>query len=81
MFGIFLFLIKGTELGDQLSVLVQEKVIDMGIQNYWQYFAVGVFYALCHSFLEEYYWRWFVFDLLKKFVRPEVAMIISGLRK
>lgn len=79
MFGIYLFLIRGTELGDQLSILVQKKVIDMGIQNYWQYFALGVFYALCHSFLEEYYWRWFVFDLLKKLVRPEFAMIISGL--
>ncbi|MDA7906041.1 CPBP family intramembrane metalloprotease [bacterium] len=79
MFGIYLFLIKGTELGNQFSILVQEKVIDMGIENYWQYIAVGIFYALCHSFLEEYYWRWFVFDLLKKFVRPEFAMIISGL--
>lgn len=79
MFGIYLFLIKGTELGDQFSILVREKVVDMGIENYWQYIAVGIFYALCHSFLEEYYWRWFVFDLLKKFVRPEFAMIISGL--
>ena len=79
MFGIYLFLIKGTELGDELSILVREKVIDMGLVSYWKYISLGIFYALCHSFLEEYYWRWFVFDLLKKFVRPVFAMIISGL--
>jgi membrane protease YdiL (CAAX protease family) len=79
MFGIYLFLIKGTELGNQFSILAREKASNMGIEKYWQYIAVGTFYALFHSFLEEYYWRWFVFDLLKKLVRPEFAMIISGL--
>ena len=30
----------------------------------WKYIALGAFYAVCHSFLEEYYWRWFVFRRL-----------------
>jgi len=32
-----------------------------------------------HSFLEEYYWRWFVYDLLKRFVNVPIANLISSL--
>lgn len=39
---------------------------------------MGIFYAICHSFLEEYYWRWFVFDFLQKFVSTLVANLLSS---
>lgn len=79
MFGIYFLLIAHSEIASQLVAMVQEKVIDMGIDSFWKYVAMGVFYALCHSFLEEYYWRWFVFDLLQKFVSTPLAMTISSL--
>ena len=44
-----------------------------------RFIAQGVFYALIHSFLEEYYWRWFVFGQLRKLVRLYAAVIISSL--
>ena len=31
-----------------------------------QFAAAGIFYALVHSLLEEYYWRWFVFGQLRR---------------
>jgi len=40
--------------------------------------AVGVFYALCHSLLEEYYWRWFVFARLREQMRLSTAMMVSS---
>ena len=79
MFGIYFLLIANSEIAPQLGVMVQEKVIDMGINSFWKYAAMGVFYALCHSFLEEYYWRWFVFDMLQKFVSTPLAIVISSL--
>ncbi len=51
----------------------------MGIDSFWKYVGLGVFYAICHSFLEEYYWRWFVFDFLDKFVPTPVANVTSSL--
>ena len=55
------------------------KIRGMGLTTTAKYAAVGIFYALCHSLLEEYYWRWFVFRRLKDFVRPATAIAISSL--
>ena len=44
------------------------KVRDLGLDRLWKYAATGVFYALAHSLLEEYYWRWFVFGQLHRAV-------------
>jgi membrane protease YdiL (CAAX protease family) len=39
---------------------------------------LGAFYALGHSLLEEYYWRWFVFGQLMELSRPLTAVTISA---
>ncbi len=79
MFAIYFLLIANSEISPALIAMVKEKVLDLGIDSVWKYAALGAFYALCHSFLEEYYWRWFVFDLLQKFVSTPVAMVVSSL--
>ena len=79
MFGVYFLLIANSEIGPTLVELVNEKVFDVGINSFWKYVTLGVFYALCHSFLEEYYWRWFVFDMLQKFVSTPLAIVLSSL--
>ncbi|QEG23444.1 CPBP family intramembrane glutamic endopeptidase [Mariniblastus fucicola] len=76
---VALWVLSGTELLAGLTDRVQEKVSDLGIDSVWKYALLGLFYALVHSFLEEYYWRWFVFDLLKRFVNVPAANAISSL--
>lgn len=46
---------------DQPAEAVAAKVRSIGIDAPLAFAAVGVFYSLIHSGLEEYYWRWFVF--------------------
>ena len=58
---------------------VRAKIVDLGIDRLWIYAAVGVFYAICHSGLEEYYWRWFVFGQLRHRLRPASAIAIASL--
>ena len=58
---------------------VSKKVNGLGMDSVWKFARLGVFYALEHNFLEEYYWRWFVYDLLKRFVSVPVANVISSL--
>ena len=62
-----------------LEETVKDKVSDLGLMSVWKYVAVGVFYSLVHSFLEEYYWRWFVFAQLRRRVSLPWAIAISSL--
>jgi membrane protease YdiL (CAAX protease family) len=43
------------------------------------YIVMAFFIAVLHSFLEEYYWRWFVFGRLEKYLPLAVAMALSSL--
>jgi len=58
---------------------IQAKIADLGLDSAWKFAALGVFYSLCHSLLEEYYWRWFVFDQLRRLVPLGAAIVISAL--
>ena len=58
---------------------MKEKISGIGLGQPWKFVALGVFYSLCHSFLEEYYWRWFVFGQLKRLTRFWPAVIVSSL--
>jgi membrane protease YdiL (CAAX protease family) len=43
------------------------------------FFAMAVFISVLHSFLEEYYWRWFVFGRLQRHLPLASALVISSL--
>ena len=58
---------------------IQGKITEMGLDSPWKFAALGVFYSLFHSLLEEYYWRWFVFDQLKRLLPLWPAIVISAL--
>lgn len=79
MLGLFLTWLKNSEYGPGLDAQAVEKVRDLGLDSLWKYGAVAVFYALAHSLLEEYYWRWFVFGQLQRTMRPSWAIGISSL--
>lgn len=58
---------------------IRAKVAGIGIDSAAKYIALSAFYALGHSFLEEYYWRWFVFGELRRLTRLPAAVVISSL--
>jgi membrane protease YdiL (CAAX protease family) len=58
---------------------IRTKVAGFGIDSVAKYAALGAFYSLAHSFLEEYYWRWFVFGQLRRLVPLAAAILISAL--
>lgn len=59
--------------------MIRKKIAGMGLTSVWKYAMLGVFYALAHSFLEEYYWRWFVFRQWHSLVGLWKAVAISSL--
>jgi uncharacterized protein len=44
-----------------------------------RYLLLATFYAAAHSFLEEYYWRWFVFGRLRRYLPLAAAITLSAL--
>lgn len=58
---------------------IAHKLSGMGVRTVGAYVVLSVFYSLIHSFLEEYYWRWFVFGKLRQFVSVPVAIVVSSL--
>lgn len=58
---------------------IRDKVTGFGVASFPKYLALGAFYSLFHSLLEEYYWRWFVFGQLRRLVSAPTAIALSSL--
>jgi membrane protease YdiL (CAAX protease family) len=72
------FFLSGSEIANVVVEKVNEKVAGMNLSTPLKFLALGVFYAVFHSFLEEYYWRWFVFDCLDSMTSTLNANFISS---
>jgi len=57
---------------------IYQKVRGFSVDSFWPYFALGAFYSIGHSFLEEYYWRWFVFGQLRRLMPLSGAILVSS---
>jgi len=58
---------------------IRAKVAGMKLDSVEKYLAISLFYPLCHSLIEEYYWRWFVFGRMKRHVSMTTAIVVSSL--
>ena len=79
MLGIYFGQLRSTEMFAAAALLVDAKLADLGIDSLGMYVAVSLFYSLIHSFLEEYYWRWFVFAQLRRLVELWPAIVVSAM--
>ncbi|MDC0934685.1 CPBP family intramembrane metalloprotease [Pirellulales bacterium] len=77
--ALFRFGLSGSEVLGPATEQIRDKIAGLGITRGWQYFLLGAFYSLCHSWLEEYYWRWFVFAQLRLHISVPAAIAVSSL--
>ncbi len=63
----------------QAAAEVVNRVEGMGIRSPAPYIALSAFYVLGHSLLEEYYWRWFIFGMLRTRTHLSTAIVVSSL--
>ena len=61
------------------TAAMAQKVSAFGVTSPAGFAAMAIFYALVHSFLEEYYWRWFVFGQLQRLLPLPAAIVLSSL--
>jgi membrane protease YdiL (CAAX protease family) len=55
------------------------KASNLGMGTPARFIAGAVFLSSLHAFLEEYYWRWFVFGGLRRFMPVTAAIVVSSL--
>jgi len=79
MFAAYYLWLKPSGAFDIAASSIQEKVKGMGIDSIAKFAALSAFYAVLHSLLEEYYWRWFVFAQLRRVMAVGPAIAISAL--
>lgn len=79
MFLVYQNWLKTTDFFLTAQELMREKITGFQLGEPWKFAALGVFYSLFHSLLEEYYWRWFVFGQVTRMTPVWVAIIISSL--
>lgn len=78
MIGLVLFVLEPAGFFDGPRDKIHDKIRDVGLDSLGMYLGASVFYALLHSGMEEYYWRWFVFKRLKLLVSLPLAILISS---
>ncbi len=79
MVALYHFGFKPLGWMETASEQIQAKVAGMRLNTAGAYLALSLFYPLCHSFIEEYYWRWFVFRRLHHHQTLTMAVIVSSL--
>jgi membrane protease YdiL (CAAX protease family) len=79
MLGVYFALLKQSDLLAGVPSEVRAKLADAGADSPGGFLTLAVFYALIHSLLEEYYWRWFVFGRLRDILPLRSAIVISSL--
>jgi hypothetical protein len=79
IFAGYVLVLRGTAVFDAANQAAGEKLVALGLDNAAFFAAMGIFYALIHSLMEEYYWRWFVFGTLRELIPKWPAILISAI--
>ncbi len=63
----------------QLAVpRIQSKLADFRIETPYAYLGMSLGLSCLHSLLEEFYWRWFVYQRLRAYLPAAVAAVIGS---
>ncbi len=76
--GLYASVLRPSGTLQEAGAAIQSKVAGFGVGSLPAYTALGAFYSLVHSLLEEYYWRWFVFGQLRSHMAWPGAVAVSS---
>ena len=71
--------LSGSSLVEVAGPRILARVEAIGAATPVRFLGMALFLSLIHSFLEEYYWRWFVFDGLSTRYGFRAALVWSSL--
>jgi membrane protease YdiL (CAAX protease family) len=71
--------LRSSQLLEGMPGRIRQKMAEFGTSSGAAFLALSLFLSVAHSFLEEYYWRWFVFGRLRTLLRLWPAVMLSSL--
>jgi membrane protease YdiL (CAAX protease family) len=71
--------LRDSSLMSSVGAEVRAKVMGFGFQSPAGFVVLAAFLAIAHSFLEEYYWRWFVHSALRERLSSPMAIAVSSI--
>ena len=77
--GLYYGYLKGSAVFEGAPDRLGEKLTALGGDSLGGFLVIAVFYSVVHSFLEEYYWRWFVYGRARQYLGPRAASFFSSL--
>ena len=77
--GAWLLGVRSSEMAAFAAPRVAARIEAIGAAGPGRFLALATFLAVAHSFLEEYYWRWFVHGRLRAHLRTPAAIALSSL--
>jgi membrane protease YdiL (CAAX protease family) len=77
--GLYFGLLRGQPQLTAAAGPIAQKMADFGIDSPGTFLLLAVFLSGIHSWLEEYYWRWFVFARLTDYLPAWLANLLSSL--
>ncbi len=77
--GFYLAAVRGGDLAAATAPRIAERIEALGAASPLRFMALALFLSVVHSFLEEYYWRWFLFDRMSDHLSGRAALALSSL--
>ncbi len=74
----YFFVFERFDLLSGSSDAIVQKISEFGVTSPLSFILMAVYISILHSFLEEYYWRWFVFRKLREFMGFRSSVVISS---
>jgi membrane protease YdiL (CAAX protease family) len=76
---LYYVFLRDTSVFQETPAKVHGKLQEFGLDSVWGFALFAIFITVLHSFLEEYYWRWFVFSWLARYLTLTAAIGLSSL--
>jgi membrane protease YdiL (CAAX protease family) len=77
--GLYFFAVAGTPLAEAIAEQIRSKLVDFRVASPLPYLAMAAALSVVHSLFEEYYWRWFVFGRLRRWLPGGPAAALGSL--
>jgi membrane protease YdiL (CAAX protease family) len=79
MLALYFSLLRGGSTLENTPAQLYSRLQGFNLATPLGFLGLAIFYCVVHSFLEEYYWRWFAFDRLQRYLPVAAAIILSSL--
>jgi membrane protease YdiL (CAAX protease family) len=80
MFGLYYFFVRHIPaVAEDSPKMIWERLVQFQATTPLAYLALALYISVPHALAEEYYWRWFVFGWMRRYVSSWTAIVLSSL--